>query len=86
MYMDSPIVSRQHEYAPFALGQDLQDADLASAPTIHTYQEAWGPVSVDDEDEDSFIDRWAEVFARASQGKLHHPSRLPLRDDFFEQL
>jgi len=86
MYMDSPLASRQHEFAPFALGKDLQDADLASAPTMQIYQEAWGPVTMDDEDESPFIDRWAKVFARASQGRLQYPSTLPLRNNFFEQL
>jgi hypothetical protein len=64
-------------YEPYHL-RDPYEADLAHSNIMHTHTIAWGPSPVDDEDAEDFYDRWMEVFARASQGNLGHPSRLPL--------
>ena len=69
----------RHECAPFALTDDLRHADEAAAPVLGTFQFAWGPRAVDDEDADAFFDRWAGLLARAAKGELSYPRQLPLR-------
>jgi hypothetical protein len=54
--------------------------------TMHSYQAAFGPTSIDDENEDSFIDRWMVLFGAAAEGRLKHPSRPPLAPDFWRNL
>jgi hypothetical protein len=52
---------------------------------MHIYQLAFGPVPIDDENEDDFAERWAALLALASQGKLGHPRGLPLQPYFWRQ-
>lgn len=61
-------------------------ADMALAPGLHSYQVAFGPKPIDDEDEDEFVERWTAMFAVAAQGKLKHPMRLPLSADYWRNL
>lgn len=72
--------------APYPLTNQVRDAVLAAAPGLHSYQIAYGPIPVDGEDAERFYERWALLFAAASQGKLSHPSSLPLTDNFFRTL
>lgn len=69
--------SREFPYEPFEL-TNLRDADLATSNTAHIYCRAFGPVPIDDEDMESFFQRWMELFAKASQGQLESPSKLPI--------
>lgn len=64
-------------YEPFELN-DLKQADLAMSHVMHTYQRAFGPRTIDDEDSDEFLERWLTRFAEASEQRLQRPSRLPL--------
>ena len=75
-YCDNPLSSRKQEYAPFYLR--YPEADSAAAPVIGVYQIAFGPKPIDDEDQESFMDRWAELLAKAVDGKLCYPRYLPL--------
>jgi len=61
-------------------------ADMAIAPGMHSYQIAFGPKQIDDEDEDEFLDRWTTMFAVASEGRLKYPMRLPLSEDYWKKL
>jgi len=61
--------------APFSLTRNPSDADLAASPVMQIYQMAFGPIAIDDEDEDDFAERWAALLGLASQGRLGHPSR-----------
>jgi serine/threonine-protein kinase len=72
-------------FAPYSLTRSVRDADLAAAPVMHVYQIAFGPTAIDDENEDDFTERWATLLGLASQGKLGHPSGLPLRPKFWLQ-
>jgi serine/threonine-protein kinase len=81
------------EVAPFSLLEvtgdtryQFQHADLALSPIMHRYQAAFGPTPIDDEDEDHFIERWMTLFGRAAEGRLKHPSRLPLDAMFWRNL
>lgn len=68
----------QHECAPFALTEDIHHADEATGPAMTLYCKAWGPEPIDDENADSFCDRWAALLAKASLGQISYPRSLPL--------
>jgi serine/threonine-protein kinase len=74
---------RSEANSPYSLARTLKDADLAAAPIMHSYQLAFGPIAIDDENVDEFIERWAAILALAAQGKLGHPRGLPLQKDFW---
>lgn len=69
----------RHEFAPFALTEDIAHADEAAGPAIGLYQFAWGPKPIDDENSEDFANRWAALLAEAAQGKITYPRMLPLR-------
>lgn len=62
---------------PFAMTQ-FEDADLAASKIMHSFALAAQPKAIDDEDFAQFVDRWADLLAKASLGELQHPSKLPL--------
>jgi eukaryotic-like serine/threonine-protein kinase len=59
---------------PFAiqeLGYDIYgEADRAAGPGMHTIEVESGPVAIDDENSDSFFERWLTRLAQAYQGRL----------------
>ena len=65
------------EFAPFAMSPDSPDASLALSPTMHTYNVAWPFMSIDQGDEESFIERWMGWFGDAAQGQMRYPSPMP---------
>jgi serine/threonine protein kinase len=78
---------------PFSLLENATDApyryyhtDMAIAPGLHRYQIAFGPKSIDNEDEDVFLERWATMFAVAAEARLKYPTRLPLSPDYWKNL
>jgi len=75
---------RADAMAPYAL-DEIRDAALAAAPVMHVYQTAFGPVPIDDENEEDFTERWGTILARAAEGKLRHPTNLPLQPQFWKQ-
>jgi hypothetical protein len=66
------------------LTSSIRDADLAAAPIVHIYQLAFGPATIDDENEEEFIERWAAQLGLASEGKLEHPRGIPLQGEFWK--
>jgi hypothetical protein len=62
---------------PFACS-DLKDADGAAGPGIYPVNIAFGPVSVDDELEQQFHERWIWLLAKAASGDLRQPSSMPI--------
>jgi serine/threonine-protein kinase len=72
-------------FAPYSLCDRIQDADLAAAPIMHVHQVAFGPVAIDDESEEEFIERYSALLALAANGRLGHPSGLPLRESFWRK-
>ena len=57
---------------------------VALSPTMGNYVEAFGPVAIDAEDEQSFLDRWLGLFARGAVGKLRPPNQMPPPASFWE--
>jgi serine/threonine-protein kinase len=78
-------VFRAESVSPYSLARSPRDADLAASNVMHTYQLAFGPAAIDDEDEEEFIERWAALLALGAQGKLGHPRGLPLPVGFWRQ-
>lgn len=54
-----------------------------STSIMGNFDVAHGPHCIDGEFEDEFVERWTGLFAKAAQGKLRPPDRLPLPDGFF---
>ncbi len=78
-FMISPLVKKQGRQDPFALSPD-KAAAKALSNVVAEYQVAWPLTEIPLGDVDEFLDRWANWFAEAAQGKLRHPSRMPERD------
>ena len=56
-----------------------RDADLAVSSVMNTsHGVAFGPVPIDDEDEERFHERWIELLALASSGRLGYPVQYPV--------
>lgn len=74
------VMPRQDKlpFEPHAV-DNIKDADLAASRISHSISIATKPRPIDDEDADSFCDRWAEILAKAYHGKLEYPRNLPLR-------
>jgi len=67
--------SRFHPYSE----KPGRDADLAAANVMHSVNLAFGPVTIDDEHEDEFHERWIWLFSKAAVGQLRQPSQMPFR-------
>lgn len=76
-YMTHPLMRDRKEYEPYEL-MNVEEANRATSPGMDVCQKAFGPVEIDDEDMNSFIDRWLSRFAAASEGRLQRPGKLPL--------
>lgn len=71
--------SRSEPYAIEAYDSDL---DLALSRLTHTVAAAFGPVPIDAEDEDDFVDRWSHLIAKAALGRLDRPP-MPIHRSYF---
>ncbi|MCH8809766.1 MAG: hypothetical protein IH993_08050, partial [Proteobacteria bacterium] len=63
---------------PFALEGYEADIDLALGNIGHSVNVAYGPYPIDGEDEESFINRWIGLVAKAATGELTSPNHLPI--------
>ena len=52
-------------------------ADMAAARIINAVNFAFGPVTIDDEQESDFHERWIWLLAKAAVGQLSRPSSMP---------
>lgn len=77
-YCAHPLVKKRPAYQPLALDNEIL-ADEAASPSMGLWQIAFGPECIDDEDSDDFKERWSDLYAKAVQGQLEHPRRLPLQ-------
>ena len=78
-FMFNGFLPQSSRLYPFALSPG-ENAYSAVAPGINEYQVAWPFEAVDQGDEDEFVERWIGWFARATQGSLHRPSRMPEKE------
>jgi hypothetical protein len=77
-YFTNAFVMARPPFEPYAL-EDIAMADEAASPVMGMHQIAYGPKPIDDEDTAQFCERWAELLAKACEGKLGPPSHLPLK-------
>ncbi len=81
-YFGNPLIPKEKlkiKFEPFAL-DDFKKADKAvSTSAMSSYQIAFGPKPIDDEDFDDFCNRWADILAKAANGQLSQPRKLPLQ-------
>ena len=66
----------QRDEAPFSMSPGGRDVALALS-VLHTHQVAWPFTPIDQGDEEEFVERWIEWFAKAVQGELRYPSSMP---------
>ena len=79
-FMVSPAVPRMEmRIAPFAL-EPGRKACIALSPGIAHDQVAWPFTPIDRGEEERFIERWIEWFARAALGQLRRPFEMPERE------
>ncbi len=80
-YFVNPFIPKEElkvKFEPHLL-RKYADADEAASQTSSSYQIAFGPKSIDDEDFDDFCNRWADILAKAANGKRSRPRILPLQ-------
>ena len=69
--------NRQRQMEPYALSPDERDAVLALNRTGHSVRVARPFTSIDQGEENVFIEQWLGRFAEAAQGRLNRPSHMP---------
>jgi len=69
---------RESQHCPFSL-EYAWEIDQALSESMSSLNLADNPITVDGEDEDSFIERWMNIVAQAMVGKLVRPSFMPMR-------
>lgn len=70
-------------FVAYHLTNDPDDADLAASKIITQNDIAFGPVPVDEDRTEEFVNRWASLLAKASQKSLSIRN-LPLEPNFWE--
>lgn len=69
------IIGGQPMIVPYAC--DPNSGERAFQGVIGDAQIAWPLTAIDRDDPEEFVDRWVEWLARAAEGTLSRPSRLP---------
>ncbi len=68
---------------PVWLSPNDRNFDAALSTTMGLFSMAFGPHSIDAEDEQSFHDRWIGLFAKGASGKLRPPNQMPPPSTFY---
>ncbi len=71
-------LDRRNQHVPFALAGYEADVDQAIGPSLHTVEVAYGPLPIDGENEEEFLERWRCLVSRAATGSLREPRSLPI--------
>ncbi len=79
------VQKRRTTDEPFGLPADDREFEFASSNVMGQANIAYGPFSIDAEDESDFQHRWLTLFARAATGELNRPSRMPVPPGFFAE-
>lgn len=68
---------------PYALSPHDKDFSAALSNVVGMSNVAHGPLTIDAEDEEDFLDRWMTLFAKAADKRLRHPMQMPPPPHFF---
>jgi hypothetical protein len=68
---------------PFALGPHDREFSIALSNVVGMTNVAHGPLTIDAEDEEAFLNRWMGLVARAATGTLRYPNQMPPPPSFF---
>lgn len=75
-YESNPLTGKAFDFEPAAF--DVELADRAHSNAMDIVQTSYNPVPIDDEDVDSFYDRWVYILGEAVAGRLQRlPRGLP---------
>jgi hypothetical protein len=74
-------ISRTDE--PFYLPASDREFDLALSSVLSMANVAFGPKTIDGEDEDEFRNRWSFIIGQAATGTLSKPSNMPIQQSYF---
>lgn len=81
-FFENPILKKEGKDEPYGLGPE-EAATEAGGMQKHCF--AFGPKAIDEEAEEEFRERWANLLARGAQGGLARPSRLPLSENWWRR-
>jgi eukaryotic-like serine/threonine-protein kinase len=76
-FMVTPMMPLSSSLEPFALAPTDPLAAGAFSVAITERQVAWGPLPLDQGDEEQFLERWLGWFASAVDGTLQKPNHMP---------
>jgi hypothetical protein len=65
---------------PYGLEGYCNDIDLACSHGMHSVAIAYGPMPIDNEDQENFYSRWMQLTAKAATGDLMRPGSMPIRN------
>lgn len=63
---------------PYGIPGNDPNLELVLSNELPVVRVAYGPFPIDGEDEESFIDRWTELVAKAAMGRLSRPNQMPI--------
>jgi serine/threonine-protein kinase len=75
--------SRDGQDQPFALQPEDREFGMAFSNTVGATNVAYGPFTIDGEDEDVFQHRWLTLFTNAVTGELSQPGTMPVPDHYW---
>lgn len=76
--------SSDHSSTPYAIGPHDREFSVALSNVIGRSNIAHGPLTIDAEDEEDFLERWMTLFAKAAAKRLRHPMQMPPPPHFFK--
>jgi serine/threonine-protein kinase len=75
-YEGNPLTGKGFEFEPAAANVEL--ADRAHSNAMDVVQVSYGPYAIDDEDLETFVQRWTHILAAAASGEMERlPRALP---------
>jgi len=74
--------SQRGQDEPYALQPDDREFGIAFSNVMGVTNVAYGPLPIDDENQDGFYNRWLTLFTKAVNGDLNRPSQMPVPDHY----
>lgn len=74
--------SAEPKRTPFSLSASSRELHDALNDKSEDFVVLLGPLPIDLEDSEEFLDRWTLLFTKAAEGRLTNPKRIPLESSF----